>query len=233
MTISEQPSPKCQPRPAKPDDDGPWAWCAKAALRLIRAAMDCDPFLDQVLAVYLVLCELASDSQRSEFTVARREIARRSGVSLRRVAEVLSRLRSVGLLTWKQNAIPGTKELGPSTFTIMSCTASTTSGTVCTTSGTIRTRLCKNEKRQICTVVEESNEESFKNQKEGEGTPAPSLSAAERISAEKELQRVESAIKDVRDSYASHQDITGDDRSKLSQFRKRKEELKQRLGWKV
>jgi hypothetical protein len=138
-----------RPRSLNPHDEGPWGWFAKAAIRRLREAFDNDRFLDQVLALYLAHCEIASDNQSPTYTVSRRELVRRSGVSLRRVSEIHERLRSIGLLTWEQNIIPGSKELGANTFTLMSCNASTTS---CTAS----TRLCKNAKPQICTVGKES-----------------------------------------------------------------------------
>ena len=103
-------------------DDAPFCWQSKAALWRIREAFDESTFLDQALAVYSILCELASDEQSANFTATRRKIAERSGVCVRRVSEILARLKPLNLLDWKQNFLDGTKELAPSTYTLMSCT---------------------------------------------------------------------------------------------------------------
>jgi hypothetical protein len=132
--------------------DAPFCWQHKAALWRIREAFDESTFLDQSLAVYLTLCELASDEQSATFTATRRKIAERSGVSMRRVSEILARFKLLNLLNWKQNFLHGTKELAPSTFTLTSCTASTTPS--CTPS----TRSCTDVFSENCTVVKESKE---------------------------------------------------------------------------
>ncbi len=148
----------------------PFAWQHKPAIWRIREAFDCTTYLDQALAVYLVLCELASDEQSETFTVSRRKIAERSGVSLRRVSDILERFKQINLLIWNQNRIEGSKELGHSTYTLMSSPA-------CTTSGTDSTRLGTNGKSENCTV----NEQSQKNLSKTYSTKGPSkLSKRER-----------------------------------------------------
>jgi|ERR1017187_1441056 hypothetical protein len=153
MQGESQPTTNACPRKI---DDAPFCWQTKAALWRIREAFDESTFLDQAFAVYLTLCELASDEQSPTFTATRRKIAERSGVSVRRVSEILARLKSIHMLALKQNFLDGTKELAPSTYTLMSCKPCTTSCIPCTRLGT-------DEKPGICTVVEQSPEESSKN----------------------------------------------------------------------
>lgn len=130
-----------------------WLWADKSAVRRIREAFETRTFLDQGLAVYFVLCELASNEEGPKFTISRRTIAERSGVSIRRVSEILAIFRRIKLLEWTQNKIAGTQELSPNSFTLLSCTP-------CTTLGTGSTRLGTERKRHFCTVLEETTEET-------------------------------------------------------------------------
>lgn len=181
-----------QARSLNPGDEGPWGWFTKFALRRIREALDDVSFLDQALALYTAHCEAASDAQSTTYTITRRELAKRSGVSLRRVTEINERLRSISLLSWVQNFIPGSKELGPSTFTLMSCTGSTTLSTTSTTSSTPHPRSGTNAKQQICTVqkesLKESPEKAFKNLSE----PLPSANGAGTTPAGSQPVKVQS-----------------------------------------
>lgn len=140
-------------------DDAPFCWQSKSAIWRIREAFDESTFLDQAFAVYLTLSELASDEQSPTFKATRRKIAERSGVSMRRVSEILARFKLLSLLDWKQNFQEGTKELAPSTYTLSRCTAGTRLGTP-------RTRLGTDKFSGNCTVVEQSpnnlSEESTK-----------------------------------------------------------------------
>jgi hypothetical protein len=134
------------------NDEKPFAWQAKAALRRIREAFDKLTFLDQAIAVYVTLTEFASDEHAATFTRRRREIAERSGVSLRRVQTILNIFKDIGAVTWKQNqGADGTQELAPSTYTLCS---------VCPTSRTDNPTLCKTPLRQNCTVDKQSPKES-------------------------------------------------------------------------
>ena len=126
--------------------DGPFSWQSKAALWRIREGFDQMTFLDQAIAVYATLTELASDAQGESFTDTRRKIAERSGVSLRRVSEILARFKTLKLLDWKQNFLEGTKELAPSTYTLLSCT--------------LRSRLGREGISGNCTDIKESPQES-------------------------------------------------------------------------
>jgi hypothetical protein len=133
--------------------DAPFCWQTKAAIWRIREAFDESKFLDQALAVYLVLTELASDAQSPTFDAKRRKIAERSGVSMRRVSEILARFKNLSLVDWKQNFIEGTKELAASSYTLTPCMSSTTP---CMSS----TRLGREQFSENCTVVKESPKES-------------------------------------------------------------------------
>jgi len=98
----------------------PWCWAEKTALRRIREGCDDITYLDQVLAVYLTMIELASDEQQGDtFTASKRKVAERSGVSPRRVFDIQDKLAALGLLTWKQNPIEGTSSQGPCTYTLL------------------------------------------------------------------------------------------------------------------
>jgi hypothetical protein len=133
----------------------PFIWQAKAALRRIRDAFDHLAFLNQAIAVYVTLTEFASDTHSEIFTRRRREIAERSGVSLRRVQIILNIFKKIGVVTWKQNqGAGGTEELAPSTYTLCS---------VCPTQCTGNPTLGKTQKRQNCTVHKQSPEESPNN----------------------------------------------------------------------
>ncbi|HYE32171.1 MAG TPA: hypothetical protein VEH27_12135, partial [Methylomirabilota bacterium] len=71
---------------------------------------------------------------------------------------VLNRLVAGQLLRIQQNHIEGTKELGPSTYTLS--TVCHTLSTPCLTSGIQNPRLSKRRKFEKCSVIEESPEES-------------------------------------------------------------------------
>jgi hypothetical protein len=140
-------------RPRHIKTDGPFLWLSKAAIRRVRDAFDDTTFLDQANAVYMSLCELASDAQSETFTARKRTIAERSGVSLRRVGDILDIFKATGLVTWTQNRSTGTKELLPSTYTLLGlCIPDTTSGTD-------STRLCREAKRENCRESEECTEQ--------------------------------------------------------------------------
>ncbi len=162
--------------------EAPWCWQTKAALWRIREAFDESSFLDQAFAVYLVFCELASDEQSETFDTTRRKIAERSGVSIRRVSEILARFKLLTLLDWKQNFLEGTKELAPSTYTLMPCTP-------CITLCTPRTRLGTDGVSENCTVVKQSPEKS---PEKSCSTKASKLSASQKELAD----RIEAALGD-------------------------------------
>ena len=68
-----------------------------------------------------------------------------------------------------------------------------------------------------------------------EGNPkkkgnAPALSPAERITKERELERVRTKMKVIRDNYSGHQSWTKDDRELFKDLGEREVELKQLLG---
>jgi hypothetical protein len=132
------PNPPAPAAEIRSNKDGPWCWQNKAALRLIRQAFDNRSFLADALAVYLCLTEIASDEQTETFQRTRREIAERSGVSLRQFDRVLAVLISICLVHRQRNTIPGTKELSESTYTLRP---------VCATPRTAGARLRQPQKR--------------------------------------------------------------------------------------
>lgn len=135
----------------KAKDEKPFAWQSKIALRIIREAFDKLTFLDQAIAVYVTLTEFASDAQSETFTRRRREVAERSGVSLRRVQMILNIFKKIGIVTWQQNqGAAGTMELAASTYTLCS---------VCTTPSKDSTTSCKIPFQHNCTVNKQSPEE--------------------------------------------------------------------------
>lgn len=71
--------------------------------------------------------------------------------------------------------------------------------------------------------------------KEGKEAPQPSarISTAERITAEKELVRVEAAIRRIDESVDGHRELSQPDRLKRADLRERKAELLSILGMKV
>jgi hypothetical protein len=138
--------------------DEPYAWQSKAALRTIAAACDNRTDKAHVLAVYLALTWKRSDlGNVASFEASKRHIAAVAGVSYRKCAEILSLLKSLGLIAISANAVEGTKEQGPNTYTL--CTVSPTPGTVCPRLGTDagQTTLPRSEEKK---VLEESLEQN-------------------------------------------------------------------------
>ena len=87
-------------------------------LQAIREAADSVKFLPDVLAVFISICELADEGRSSTATCTRRRISEHSGVSLRQIDRVLALLTQAGVLVVKANFISGTKEHGPSSYTL-------------------------------------------------------------------------------------------------------------------
>lgn len=158
-----------------------YAWCHKDAIWKIRKGFDATTYLDQALAVYMVHSELASDAQGSTYQATRRKIAERAGVSVRRVTEIHKTLRNLNLLTWEQQFVFGTQELGENRYTLLMCC------TPCPTSGTER-------KRENCTVVEQSSEESCEERlNDATGVTAP-VNATPRLSAHRSGEAYEEQL---------------------------------------
>jgi len=159
-------------RPRDIKIDGPFLWAEKGVMRLIRDAFDGTTYLDQAVATYATLCELSSDNQGPVFTARRRTISERSGVSLRRVTEILSMFKQSGILDWTQNRIPGSKELAPSSYILLGLGTKHTPSTPNPTPGTPCPRLGTDEKRDNCPVSEESLEQSPEKSPEEVGAKA-------------------------------------------------------------
>lgn len=102
-------------------EDGPWAWLNKEALRRIRdvAGESNKPSASSVLAVYLGLCELASDSQSDEFEASRGRIASKACVNVRTVDKTLAVLENADVLRVRRRRIDETTNL-PSVYTLLS-----------------------------------------------------------------------------------------------------------------
>jgi hypothetical protein len=167
-----------------------WLWADKAVVRRIREAFDELPFLDQALAVYLVLCEIASDQENGSFTIGKRVIAERSGTSLRRVTEVLGIFKNLDVLTWKQNPIEGSKGLSANTYTLLALgTPCPTQGTVCATSGKGSPTLGKNAKRDFCRDIEESTEETIEETIEERKSVAAATPASTRTAKNRSIDQ--------------------------------------------
>jgi len=97
---------------------GPFCWQAKAEMRRIADA--CDGRTDRalVIAIYVALTWLASDSQSESFTESKARIAERAGTSYRKAADVLAFLGRIGVVTITENILEGSKEHGPNTYTL-------------------------------------------------------------------------------------------------------------------
>jgi len=148
----------------------PYAWMHKEILRRIRDGFDQTTYLDQALAVYLIHCELASDAESPSYAATRRKIAERAGVSLRRISDIHNRLRALLILDWKQQPIAGTFEFGENFYSLLM------PGIPCPTPCTPCTRLGRDEKREICTVKEQSPEESPERLNDATGKSLPNES---------------------------------------------------------
>jgi hypothetical protein len=85
-------TPKSGERSAK---DGPWCWANKSALEKIRTRCE-DP--RSTLAVYLALCEIASDEQSNNFMASMDRIAAKACLSRRTVFDRLNDLERIGLV---------------------------------------------------------------------------------------------------------------------------------------
>jgi hypothetical protein len=165
-----------------PTGDRPWCWQDKDVIRRIRDACDDKTYLDQTLALYLTATEKASDKQSVTFEVSKRELAAKSGVSLRRVTTILNEFRSLGVLNWITNRVPGSKELLPNTYTLML-------GSACTSSGTESTRLGRDGESDNCAVIEESLEES----------------SEKSLSTPSNRRRTHQSLTDWRDNYSAEE----------------------------
>jgi hypothetical protein len=89
--------------------DGPWAWANKSALEKIRTRCE-DP--RSTLAVYLALCEIASDEHSNNFRCSMNKVGAKCCLSRRTVFDRLNDLEFIGLveihrsLTNKNNRLP-------------------------------------------------------------------------------------------------------------------------------
>ncbi len=97
--------------------DGPWMWANKAALKKIRDS--CDEDWKARLAVYLALCEIASDERtKGEFKAPMDRIAAKCGYSRRAVFDKLNELEALQLISICRSATSENYRV-PSSYVIL------------------------------------------------------------------------------------------------------------------
>lgn len=136
-----------------------WAWQDKAALRRIREAFDASNDVSSALAAYVALTEIASDTQRDEFTTTHAWIARTSGLSVRTVQSRIKVLAEIGLV---EVITPPLR--APSTYRLLAL------GNGCGTSGNGCRAFGNGQKQASLPTLEESQEESVEESKKARGT---------------------------------------------------------------
>jgi hypothetical protein len=82
----------------KPSKTGPFGWYEKAATRRIREVFDDTGDVALANSVYLVLTEIASDTQTNSFSEKKAVIAARAGISPRKTQEILNKLCAAGII---------------------------------------------------------------------------------------------------------------------------------------
>src|SRR5690242_9522977 len=100
--------------------NAPFCWQHKGSRQMIRDYLqDERGHSADALSVYDALTELASDNQSEIFSVPISRIAERAGVSYKTASKALNRFESLKLIHIKRNIVQGTKELAPSTYTML------------------------------------------------------------------------------------------------------------------
>ena len=103
----------------KPSKGGPWCWCEKEILQMIRDHLtDGHGHCAEPLSVYLALTQLASDKHSETFTATISQIATLAGVSYRTTWDILNRLETLKVIRVQRNTLPGTKGNAPSNYTL-------------------------------------------------------------------------------------------------------------------
>lgn len=106
---------------ARKPEDGPWAWVSKRAIRAIEEA-SAEVGNKQTAAVltYLALCLVSSDLPGNEgFRAPVGLIAKRAGLSLRMVHNVLPLLEALRIVHILRERSEGTYMREPSTYTLL------------------------------------------------------------------------------------------------------------------
>lgn len=85
----------------------PWCWQEKSALRMINDADCFEGNGGSALAVYTALTWIASDHQRDTFSVSRRHIAARAGLSVSTLKRILPKLQQLDLIAIQPRYIEG------------------------------------------------------------------------------------------------------------------------------
>lgn len=150
--------------------DGPFSWQSKAALRRIRevAGESNRPSAASVIAVYVGLCELASDSQSEAFQASRGHIAGKACVNVRTADAALSLLEKCELVRIERRRIDETTNL-PSEYILLRY-----SGGIKSLGGEINSPLAnRQEKATTAPFLKNPTEESEKNPVEERREAAP------------------------------------------------------------
>ncbi len=107
-----------QHRELKKGNGVAWCWMDKRALRKIREAFDRDNAISSALAVYLALCEIASNKESEVFQTTHSYIAQNSGVSIKTVQRRLKILEEIELI---RVSTPNLR--APSNYTLLAVTS--------------------------------------------------------------------------------------------------------------
>ncbi|MDR3412740.1 MAG: hypothetical protein P4L87_17640 [Formivibrio sp.] len=111
------PPPEGKPIERDMKRDKPWAWFQKAALEKIRTR--CED-AKSTIAVYLALCEIASDEQSSSFVVSMDKIGSKCCLSRRTVFDRLNKLEFIGLVQIARSKTNENFRI-PSAYTLLRC----------------------------------------------------------------------------------------------------------------
>jgi len=111
------PPPESRPIERDMTRDKPWAWFQKAALNKIRS--QCDD-AKSAIAVYLALCEIASDEQSNNFRASMDKIAAKCCLSRRTVFSKLNELEFNGLVEIHRSATNENFKM-PSAYILLRC----------------------------------------------------------------------------------------------------------------
>jgi hypothetical protein len=128
VVVENEPAQKTPPalperaRSEKPNDEKPWMWASKNALRSIRDRLgDSHEEIGRARNVYFAFCELASNREASRFQASKVEIANLAGVHSKTVQRVLPILEALGLIRVERSGAGIKSGLKvPSTYTLLS-----------------------------------------------------------------------------------------------------------------
>jgi hypothetical protein len=161
-----------------------WAWADKASLRKIREAFDRTNDVASALSVYFALCECASDAGKERFKTTHAWIAGKSGWSPRTVQARLKVLADLKLIRVHTQALRG-----PSTYELLEYDQqplpSDTQPLPSVRQPAFSTSL---------PTLEENKNKEIQREESAVVTALPRLSIAERISLEKQQERLKEQL---------------------------------------